>query len=166
MSVAERSAGMSRSGISPKTRWQVLARDGFRCRYCGAKGGDVVLVVDHFEPIARGGSNHFDNLVTACEPCNQGKSDSQLPDIEEHRKYQIAAMMAVMWLIDVWCEETGEEIDWMPNTAIYLETITKSPTFDEAAGQICLTADHAKREGTKPEEALGALWDRLNPEGE
>lgn len=33
----------------------------------------VLLHVDHILALAAGGSNHVDNLVTACEPCNAGK---------------------------------------------------------------------------------------------
>lgn len=69
---------MSRTPIPPKVRWQVLARDGFRCRYCGATGGDAVLVVDHAQPVAHGGTDAIHNLITACEECNQGKGVARL----------------------------------------------------------------------------------------
>ena len=31
--------------------------------------------VDHIVPVSKGGTNDLDNLVTACEQCNLGKSD-------------------------------------------------------------------------------------------
>lgn len=64
-----------RSGITPKIRWQVFARDNYTCFYCGQRPPGVVLVVDHHIPVALGGSDAIGNLVTACEQCNQGKSD-------------------------------------------------------------------------------------------
>jgi 5-methylcytosine-specific restriction endonuclease McrA len=58
-------------------RFRVLARDDFRCRYCGrpAASPDVVLHVDHVVPRAAGGGDDPANLVTACADCNLGKSN-------------------------------------------------------------------------------------------
>lgn len=60
--------------ISRRLRFEVLRRDGHTCRYCGAKAPDVALTVDHVIPETLGGSNDPSNLVTACQPCNAGKS--------------------------------------------------------------------------------------------
>lgn len=60
--------------ISVGLRFRVLERDDFSCRYCGSRPPWVRLVVDHAIPVAGGGTNDFENLVTACEPCNQGKA--------------------------------------------------------------------------------------------
>ena len=59
-------------------RFAVLQRDGFRCRYCGASGDSRSLHVDHITPVAAGGENEFENLATACQSCNAGKSDAPL----------------------------------------------------------------------------------------
>ncbi len=65
-----------RKDVSMKVRYSVLARDGFMCRYCGARADTgAQLVVDHIVPVARGGSNDPANLITACHPCNAGKAD-------------------------------------------------------------------------------------------
>ena len=65
---------MSREPLSKKTRFDVFKRDGFRCTYCGATPSESVLLeVDHIHPIAEGGTNEIDNLVTACLACNRGK---------------------------------------------------------------------------------------------
>lgn len=52
------------------TRFRVLTRDNFRCRYCGSNDR---LTVDHVTPRADGGSDDIGNLVTACRACNTGK---------------------------------------------------------------------------------------------
>lgn len=65
--------------ISKRMRFEVLRRDGYACRYCGAKAPDVVLHVDHVIPEALGGSDEPSNLATSCEDCNQGKT-STVPD--------------------------------------------------------------------------------------
>ena len=66
--------------ISKRLRYEVLRRDGHACQYCGAQAPEVKLVVDAVVPEALGGS-HKDpsNLITACDPCNNGKSSSS-PD--------------------------------------------------------------------------------------
>lgn len=66
--------------VSIKTRFNVLKRDGFKCNYCGRNPHEdnVKLHVDHIQPLSKGGSNNIDNLVTACEECNIGKSNKEL----------------------------------------------------------------------------------------
>ena len=57
-------------------RFSVLARDGFRCQYCGRTPEDnVKLEVDHIFPRIFGGSDDMNNLITACQECNLGKKD-------------------------------------------------------------------------------------------
>lgn len=66
---------------SKRTRFEVFKRDGFKCQYCGRTPPLVVLQVDHVIPASKGGSNHKDNLVTACFDCNSGKSNISLDQI-------------------------------------------------------------------------------------
>lgn len=61
-------------------RFEVFKRDSFTCQYCGAKAPDVLLEIDHIEPVARGGTNDLLNLITSCVACNAGKSDRRLSD--------------------------------------------------------------------------------------
>lgn len=49
------------------TRFNVFLRDRFHCQYCGS-GED--LTFDHVLPRSRGGKTTWDNVVTACSPCN------------------------------------------------------------------------------------------------
>lgn len=70
--------------IGKRLRFEIMKRDGFRCRYCGATAVREPLEIDHVHPIAEGGSDEPENLVTACFSCNRGKSkvlleDSHLP---------------------------------------------------------------------------------------
>lgn len=61
--------------VKLRTRFAVLERDGWTCRYCGrGRAQGAVLHVDHVVPLALGGSNEDSNLVTACDLCNLGKS--------------------------------------------------------------------------------------------
>lgn len=62
--------------VSKRLRYEILRRDNHTCRYCGATAPDAPLRVDHVTPVALGGTDTPDNLVTACEPCNNGKSSA------------------------------------------------------------------------------------------
>ncbi len=55
------------------SRHAVLARDGFRCQYCG---GTRHLTIDHIIPRSRGGTTSWDNVVTSCASCNTRKGAS------------------------------------------------------------------------------------------
>lgn len=62
----------------PKVRFSranVLLRDDFRCQYCGAEGDSAKLTFDHVVPRAQGGKTSWDNIVTACRPCNSAKGN-------------------------------------------------------------------------------------------
>ena len=67
---------MSRKSISDGTRYRILKRDKFRCRYCGEHGSEAELQVDHVQPVSAGGGNEPLNLTTACRRCNSGKRAS------------------------------------------------------------------------------------------
>ena len=73
---------MTRVTLSKKVRFGVFKRDSFACRYCGATAPNVQLHVDHVIPVADGGTDDFDNLVTACAACNFGKGARNLADDE------------------------------------------------------------------------------------
>lgn len=68
-----KATGAKRRAVTKETRFRVFERDGFTCKYCGAKPPNVVLEVDHVIPVASGGTNAIGNLVTCCEACNAGK---------------------------------------------------------------------------------------------
>ena len=67
-----------RRAISKKLRFDIFKRDVFTCQYCGSKPPSVVLEVDHIIPVASGGDNDIDNLVTSCFDCNRGKGARSL----------------------------------------------------------------------------------------
>jgi hypothetical protein len=90
----------------------IFARDGWRCRYCGARilplevrsvlsslypaeapwpssdrGKHAAFLVlngciDHVKPFSRGGDNDPANLVAACWPCNFAKSNYSLAELD------------------------------------------------------------------------------------
>jgi 5-methylcytosine-specific restriction endonuclease McrA len=53
------------------TRFNLFLRDRFTCQYCTATG--VELTFDHVIPRAYGGRTTWENVTTACAPCNLKK---------------------------------------------------------------------------------------------
>lgn len=54
------------------TRKNILKRDRHRCQYCGSIQD---LTIDHIVPRSRGGEESWENLVTACNRCNNKKGN-------------------------------------------------------------------------------------------
>ena len=52
------------------SRKNVMLRDGHQCQYCNKRLPVRELNIDHVFPRSRGGSDSWENLVTACRPCN------------------------------------------------------------------------------------------------
>lgn len=69
---------MARKPLSKKVRFDVFKRDGFTCQYCGAHPPKVILECDHIHPVAEGGTDEIDNLITSCFNCNRGKAATPL----------------------------------------------------------------------------------------
>jgi 5-methylcytosine-specific restriction endonuclease McrA len=57
------------------TRFNLFLRDRFECQYCG---DEEDLTFDHVIPRSRGGRTTWENVVTACAPCNLRKGDRTL----------------------------------------------------------------------------------------
>ena len=54
------------------TRLEVFSRDQYTCQYCGKEGRQLTL--DHVMPRYRGGEHTWENVVSACIPCNRHKA--------------------------------------------------------------------------------------------
>lgn len=61
------------------SRRALFARDGWQCVYCGTSAGRLTL--DHVVPRSRGGDSVWENVVTACAPCNLRKGDRTLDEM-------------------------------------------------------------------------------------
>ncbi len=55
------------------TRFNVFLRDRFACQYCGDAFPAHELTFDHVMPRSRGGRTTWENVVSACAPCNLRK---------------------------------------------------------------------------------------------
>ena len=54
------------------SRQAVFYRDGFPCQYCGTETKQLTL--DHIVPRSRKGAHVWENVVSACIPCNHHKA--------------------------------------------------------------------------------------------
>jgi 5-methylcytosine-specific restriction endonuclease McrA len=54
------------------TRLEVFNRDRYTCQYCGKETKQLTL--DHVIPRYRGGEHVWENVVSACIPCNRHKA--------------------------------------------------------------------------------------------
>lgn len=91
---------------------EIMKRDGFRCRFCESRViikeaasvfnhfvpeaarlgstnetrhfalGTITASIDHIVPYCRGGTNAPDNLLTACGPCQYGRNNFTLAELE------------------------------------------------------------------------------------
>jgi len=61
------------------TRANIYQRDDYTCQYCAESFTPEDLTFDHVVPVANGGKRGWDNIVTACEPCNR-KKGARTPD--------------------------------------------------------------------------------------
>lgn len=67
----------TRVPLSNKT---LFSRDANTCAYCGDHfASHSKLSRDHIMPVSRNGPNGWNNVVTACHPCNKRK-DNRTPD--------------------------------------------------------------------------------------
>lgn len=67
----------------PLTRDNVFRRDNYECVYCppGKVHNKKDLTLDHVLPQSKGGKDTWNNLVTACKPCNHTKSDLLIEEL-------------------------------------------------------------------------------------
>ena len=66
--------GRTRPRVAPPlTNRALFQRDRNICLYCGQQFPASALTRDHVVPRARGGTDVWENVATACEPCNLRK---------------------------------------------------------------------------------------------
>jgi 5-methylcytosine-specific restriction endonuclease McrA len=55
------------------SRTNIFQRDNNTCQYCSKQFNKTQLTLDHVVPVVQGGRKCWENIVTACKPCNQRK---------------------------------------------------------------------------------------------
>ena len=110
--------------IRKKTRFEVFKRDSFTCQYCGNGAPDVILHVDHIEPVSKGGTDEIINLVTSCQDCNLGKGARELSD-----DAVISKQRAQLEILQERREQLEMMLDWQ-KSLIDLESYTVEALTD------------------------------------
>ena len=68
-----------RQPIPAAWRHEIFERDGFKCLDCGNGPPNVVLHIDHIQPVSKGGLTEKRNLQTLCSECNMAKFNREWP---------------------------------------------------------------------------------------
>lgn len=102
--------------VSKRTRFEVLKRDDYTCRYCRSTENE--LTIDHVSPVALGGSDSPENLVAACRDCNYGKSSTSpdaptVADVAQDALRWAAAMKLARAQVAAETEHRLEYIDFL-----------------------------------------------------
>jgi len=65
-------------GTPPLTNKALFRRDSNLCAYCGDPYSVSNLTRDHVHPRSKGGIDRWENVVSACGPCNKIKDDRDI----------------------------------------------------------------------------------------
>lgn len=100
------------------SRRGVLARDGFKCVYCGGPANTI----DHVIPQSKGGGTTYDNCVAACSPCNRKKDDYFLEEIGW--KLNISNITPSWYLLAMYKAGKGQQRDiWRKYLTPYIGAV-------------------------------------------
>ena len=78
------------------SRRALFARDDWRCVYCGDRNNRLTL--DHVLPRSRGGESVWENVVTACAPCNHTKGNRTLEEARMQLRFPPRAPAPVLFI--------------------------------------------------------------------
>ncbi len=73
VAIAGRAPSRAPERVPPLTNRALFRRDGHLCLYCGQRFAVSGLTRDHVVPRLRGGLDAWENVATACAPCNLRK---------------------------------------------------------------------------------------------
>lgn len=121
--------------VSKRTRFEVLRRDEYTCRYCRAT--DQPLTVDHVVPVALGGSDDPSNLVAACKDCNAGKSSSS-PDaatVATVREEALRHAQLIEAAYAILVERLGERDSYIDRFAEEYQSLPMPSNWRESVGR-------------------------------
>ena len=82
---------MAEGRVTTREWKAILLFYGNSCGMCKVSGNELPMTMDHFIPLARGGTNRWDNVWPLCMPCNVKKhaqipSESHPPHVEIFQK--------------------------------------------------------------------------------
>jgi 5-methylcytosine-specific restriction endonuclease McrA len=66
---------LRRSNSVRFSKGNIFLRDTYHCLYCGTSVNNTTATMDHVLPLSKGGKTTWENIATACSPCNTRKED-------------------------------------------------------------------------------------------
>ncbi len=115
----------SRKNIVRFTRNNIFLRDQYTCQYCGGRPSLRHLTMDHVVPIVKGGGKSWENIVTACQPCNL-KKGGRTPDEANMRLKHPPRQ-------PIWLPFMGLNLDFT-NSPEYIRVLVKNYTDTPESG--------------------------------
>ena len=87
------------------TQKNLFVRDGYTCQYCNrhksAFKSSEFLTRDHVHPVAKGGKDMWENVVTSCSTCNNKKADKLL----EMTTMKLAKSPVTPTIFELWTKQ-------------------------------------------------------------
>lgn len=97
---------VNRRQFTQEEREKIKKKCQGKCACCGCNLSRDNYTVDHVIPIARGGTNDFDNLLPLCKKCNQYKADRFVwPEGYYMYARSTGALSPIMSYTDTWLEK-------------------------------------------------------------
>jgi len=88
------------------TQKNLFIRDNYTCQYCGRQKRDLkdseYLTRDHVVPTRRGGKDEWNNVVTACNACNNKKADYTLNEAKEYLGMKLNTKPRRPTVFEIW----------------------------------------------------------------
>lgn len=111
-----------RKNVVRFTRNNVFLRDNYTCQYCGKKPPHSHLTMDHVKPVVHGGPKTWENIVTACRPCNV-KKGGRTPDEANMKLRKVPRQ-------PIWLPFMGLNIDFTSSPE-YIRVLVKNYAGDD-----------------------------------
>jgi 5-methylcytosine-specific restriction endonuclease McrA len=90
------------------TQKNLFIRDAYTCQYCGrhksAFRSTEFLTRDHVHPVAKGGRDIWENVVTSCSTCNNKKADKLL----ESTTMNLLKIPVVPTIFELWTKQQAK----------------------------------------------------------
>lgn len=87
------------------TQKNLFVRDGYICQYCNRHKSKFksseFLTRDHVHPVAKGGQDKWENVVTSCSTCNNKKADKLL----ETTGMKLARLPVTPTIFELWTKQ-------------------------------------------------------------
>ncbi|MDP7322161.1 MAG: HNH endonuclease [Bacteriovoracaceae bacterium] len=104
---------VGQTNIVKFNRQNIFYRDHFTCQYCHTPFKAKDLTLDHVIPKSKGGSTDWENIVTACGPCNNKKGDKSLKEMGiKLKKKPKEPMWMSFFLLKLGQKEKSVWSDW------------------------------------------------------